>query len=241
MKAGYTVDPTRVVVFGRDTGASLALLSAFRSRDLVRAAAVIDAGSMLPPPEIDPGHRLAIYLGTVKNSMQAQLIKITLARLKAAKVPVTEKDLGKDARDLTPAEIAELRDAGSTCWIGSDVPMSSRISISPRSKHEPRKHRIAGHGLRVFKNLDRFGPAGKRGRVFPRDRLTAPSARFTDTPAFSPARASRLSVGDRNSTTKSGHSGELLPLFRGQCVPFRQRQPGRIGRPHGAVGECEAR
>ena len=108
VKAAYTVDPTRVVVFGRDTGASLALVSAFRSRELIRAAAVIDAGSMLPPPEIDPGHRLAIYLGTAKNSTQAQLVKITLARLKAAKVPVTEKDLGKDARDLTPAEIGEL-------------------------------------------------------------------------------------------------------------------------------------
>ena len=108
VKAGYTVDPTRVVVFGRDTGASLALVSAFRSRELIRAAAVIDAVSMLPPPEIDPGHRLAIYLGTAKNSTQAPLIKMTLARLKAAKVPVTEKDLGKDARDLTPAEVAEL-------------------------------------------------------------------------------------------------------------------------------------
>jgi serine protease Do len=108
VKAGYTVDPTRIVVFGRDTGASLALVCAFRSRELFRAAAVIDAGSPLPPPEIDPGHRLAVYLGAAKNSTQAQLIKATLARLKAAKVPVTEKDLGKDARDLTPAEIAEL-------------------------------------------------------------------------------------------------------------------------------------
>jgi serine protease Do len=108
VKASYTVDPTRVVVFGRDTGASLALISAFRSRELVRAAAAIDAGCMLPPPEIDPGHRLAIYMGTVQSSMQAQLIKITLVRLKAAKVPVTEKDLGKEARDLTPAELAEL-------------------------------------------------------------------------------------------------------------------------------------
>lgn len=120
VKAGYTVDPTRVVVFGRDTGALLALVSAFRSRELVRAAAVIDAGSMLPPPEIDPGHRLAIYLGTAKTSTQAQLVKITLARLKAAKVPVTEKDLGKDARDLTPPELAELVH-GSTCWTGSNA------------------------------------------------------------------------------------------------------------------------
>ena len=108
VKAAYTVDPTRVVVFGRDTGASLALVSAFRSREVFRAAAAIDAGSMLSPPEIDPGHRLAIYLGTAKGSQQAQLVKLTIARLKAAKVPVTEKDLGKDARDLTPAEIGEL-------------------------------------------------------------------------------------------------------------------------------------
>jgi len=36
------------------------------------------------------------------------LVKITLARLNAAKVPVTEQDLGKDARDLTPPELAEL-------------------------------------------------------------------------------------------------------------------------------------
>ncbi len=108
VKAGYTVDPTRIVVFGRDTGASLALICAFRSRELVRAAAVVDAGSMLAPPEIDPGHRLAIYMGTAKSSTQAQLVKITLARLKMAKVPVTLKDLGKDARDLTPPETAEL-------------------------------------------------------------------------------------------------------------------------------------
>ncbi len=108
VKSGYTVDPTRVVVFGRDTGAGLAFISAFRSRELIRAAAVIDAGSMLPPPEIDPGHRLAVYLGTAKGSTQAALVKMTLARLKAAKVPVTQKDLGKDARDLTPAEVGEL-------------------------------------------------------------------------------------------------------------------------------------
>ncbi|MEI8373115.1 MAG: PDZ domain-containing protein [Planctomycetota bacterium] len=108
VKAAYTVDLTRVVVYGRDTGASLAMVSAFRNRELIRAAAVIDAGSMLPPPEIDPGHRLAIYFGRAKSSMQAQLVKITLDRLRAAKIPVTEKDLGKDARDLTPQELAEL-------------------------------------------------------------------------------------------------------------------------------------
>ncbi len=108
VKARYTVDSTRVVVCGRDTGASLALLSAFRSRDLIRAAAVIDGGSMLPPPEIDPAHRLAIFLGTVKNSAQGQLVKNMVNLSKAARVPITEKDLGKDPRDFTAAEIGEL-------------------------------------------------------------------------------------------------------------------------------------
>jgi pimeloyl-ACP methyl ester carboxylesterase len=108
LKSGYTIDPTRVAVFGRDSGASLAMLLAYRSRDVFRAAAVIDAGTVLPPPEIDPDHRLSIYLGTAKNTQQARLIQATLAGLTAAKVPVTKKDLGKDPRDLTPAETAEL-------------------------------------------------------------------------------------------------------------------------------------
>jgi len=108
LKTGYTVDPTRVTVCGRDSGASLALLLVFRSREVFRAVAVIDAGTILPPPEIDPDHRLAIYLGTAKASQQAQLVKVTRDRLAAAKVPVTEKDLGKDPRDFTPLELAEL-------------------------------------------------------------------------------------------------------------------------------------
>ena len=108
LKTGYTIDPTRATVFGRDSGASLALLLAYRSRDVFRAAAVIDAGTILPPPDIDPDHRLSIYLGTAKVSQQAQIIRATLAGLAAAKVPVTQKELGKDARDLTPAEVAEL-------------------------------------------------------------------------------------------------------------------------------------
>jgi serine protease Do len=108
LKSGYTIDPTRVAVFGRDSGASLALLLAYRSRDVFRAAAVIDSGSILPPPEIDPDHRLAVYLGTAKTSQQARLIQATLSGLAASKVPVTKKELGNVARDLTPAELAEL-------------------------------------------------------------------------------------------------------------------------------------
>ncbi len=108
VKSAYTVDSMRVAVFGRDSGAALGLIAAYRSRELIRAAAVIDAGSMLPPPETDPEHRLAIYLGTAKTSQQAQVVAATLMRLKAMKIPVTQKDLGKEARDLTPDELAEL-------------------------------------------------------------------------------------------------------------------------------------
>jgi hypothetical protein len=98
----------RIVVFGRGTGASLASFCGRDCRELVSAAAMNDAGSYASPPQIDPGHRMAIYLATSKNATRAPLVKFILAALGAAKVPVTEKDLGKDERDLTPPELAEL-------------------------------------------------------------------------------------------------------------------------------------
>ena len=107
VKADYAVDPARVVVFGREKGASLAFMCA-RSRELVRAVAAIDTESFSSQAEIDPAHRLAIYLAASENSTRVALVKFMLGVLKGAKIPVTQKDLGKDGRDLTPAELAEL-------------------------------------------------------------------------------------------------------------------------------------
>ena len=104
----YTIDPARVVVFGQEAGASLAYLAAFRNREVVRAVAVVDAASILPPPQSDPEHRLAVYVAVAKNSRQEGFISIALRRLREARVPVTQKDLGLEPRDLKPEELAEL-------------------------------------------------------------------------------------------------------------------------------------
>jgi hypothetical protein len=83
-------------------------MAAFRSRDFFRAAVAIDAVSMLPPPESDAEHRLALYFASAKKSPLAAAMAHAAVAFRAAKLPLTEKDLGDDPRDLTPVELAEL-------------------------------------------------------------------------------------------------------------------------------------
>lgn len=105
----YTIDRTRVVVNGYQAGGAMAYLVAFSHRDVVRAAAVVDAG---PParsqaPENDPIQRLAIYSVTIDKSRTAAPIEAAMKRLSEFKFPVTNKKLA-DGRDLNEAELGEL-------------------------------------------------------------------------------------------------------------------------------------
>jgi serine protease Do len=106
--ATYTVDPARVVVHGREGGGTLASMVAFRSRELVRAAVLVDAPIAGRPPENDPLHRLAIYLTTAGKSRHADALQQTITLLREMKIPVTVKDLGEKPRDLSDEELAEL-------------------------------------------------------------------------------------------------------------------------------------
>ena len=108
IRSTYTVDATRVVVHGHEGGGTLAYMVAFRQRELVRAAAVVDAPVAARPPENDPLHRLAIYLTTAKESRYAEAVKQATARLREMKIPVTVKDLGEKPRYLNEEELAEL-------------------------------------------------------------------------------------------------------------------------------------
>ena len=121
VKAGYTVDPTRVVVFGRDTGASLALVSAFRSRELFRAAAVIDAGSMLPPPEIDPGAPPG-HLSRHGEKFDAGPVGQDHARPAEGGEGARHGERPRQRRPRSHARRSRPNwCAGSICWIGSDA------------------------------------------------------------------------------------------------------------------------
>jgi serine protease Do len=108
IQSTYTVDPARVVVHGQEGGGTLAYMIAFAHRDLVRAAAVVDAAVAGRPPENDPLHRLAIYLTTAKKSRHAAAIEQAAALLREMKIPVTIKDLGEEPRYLNDQELAEL-------------------------------------------------------------------------------------------------------------------------------------
>ena len=104
----YAVDPTRIVVCGQKGGGRLAYLVAFRSRDLVRAVATVDAPLTGRPPENDPVYRLAFYVARAEKSRHADRIEAAVTRLREMKYPVTLKDLGEVPRDLTPEEMSEL-------------------------------------------------------------------------------------------------------------------------------------
>ena len=108
IRSGYAIDPARIALFGRETGAGLAYIVAYHKRDLIRAVVALDAGTMLSPPENEPEHRLAVYIAMAKGSRQMQMIVPTIGRLRAIRTPVTIKDLGANPRDLSRSETEEL-------------------------------------------------------------------------------------------------------------------------------------
>jgi len=108
--AHYTVDPTRVAVFGAQAGGAMAYLVGFEHTDRIRAIAASDA---VPPPrtqlpEADPINRLAFFVIKADKSPAAAGQKALIARLRTAKFPVTEKSLGEQSRELSADELAEL-------------------------------------------------------------------------------------------------------------------------------------
>jgi len=104
----YHVDPARVVVHGYEGGGSVAFLSAFHNRELIRAVAAVEAAPITPPPENDPPHRLAVYLASAAKSPSAAPIEWAVTAMRQMKIPVVVKSLGATPRYLNAAELAEL-------------------------------------------------------------------------------------------------------------------------------------
>jgi serine protease Do len=106
----YNIDTTRIAAYGYQAGGAMAYLVGFEHVDRIRAIAAVDSAP--PPrakvPDSDPINTLAFYLGTAEKSPAAAALKALIARLQAAKLPVTQKSLGAQPRDLTADELAEL-------------------------------------------------------------------------------------------------------------------------------------
>jgi serine protease Do len=104
----YSVDANRVVVCGAQSGGTVAMAAGFRYAQLVRGVVAVDAPAEAAVPEPNPTRRLEFYLATATQSRAATLVRQTIAQLRQWHYPVIVKDLGKQPRDLTADEVAEL-------------------------------------------------------------------------------------------------------------------------------------
>jgi serine protease Do len=104
----YNIDPLRVVVHGYESGGTLASLVAFRSREIIRAMAVVDAPLTVIPQENDPQYRFAVYIATSGKSPAAKSIEKIITMLRDINIPLTVKKLGDEPRYLNTEELAEL-------------------------------------------------------------------------------------------------------------------------------------
>lgn len=99
LSSHYTVDATRVAIFGAEAGGTMAFLTALEHRDKFRGLAAAEANppARMKAPETDPVNRLAILLASADKSASKAAFDGVISRLKAAKFPVTEHKLaGKE-------------------------------------------------------------------------------------------------------------------------------------------------
>ena len=108
--AHYTVDASRIGIYGYQTGGAMAYLAGFENVDRIRAIVAIDA---VPPPrtrlpETDPINRLAFFIGHAEKSAVAPMMKILFEALGERKYPITKMSLGEQPRDLSDEELTQL-------------------------------------------------------------------------------------------------------------------------------------
>ncbi len=108
LKTTYPIDPRRSVVAGQQGGGTLGYLIAFQDPQTTAAVIAIDAPMLGRPPENEPSHRLAFYVGKAEHSDHAKRVESSIARLREQKYPVTVKSLGDDPREFTEEELSDL-------------------------------------------------------------------------------------------------------------------------------------
>ncbi len=110
LSSHYTVDPTRVAIFGAESSGTMAFLTALEHRDRFRGLAATEATppARMKMPETDPVNRLAILLASAEKSPAKTTLQGLTTRLQTAKFPVTVHSLGETVREFTAADDAFL-------------------------------------------------------------------------------------------------------------------------------------
>ena len=106
----YSIDRSRIVVYGHQASGTMALLVGFRFRDLVRGIAAVEAAppSRVRLPDNDPVERLAIYLLAPTASKSLERIDAAAKALAEMKYPVTVKRVPRTADPLPDEQRSEL-------------------------------------------------------------------------------------------------------------------------------------
>lgn len=110
LAAHYTLDTTRVAIFGEGVSGTMAFLTALEHRDRFRGLAAAEAAppARMKPPETDPVNRLAIFLASSERTSAKGANETLNTRLTMAKFPVTLHSLGETARDFNLEDDAFL-------------------------------------------------------------------------------------------------------------------------------------
>ena len=108
--ANYSIDRTRVVTYGYQASGAMAMLTAFRQRDLIRGVVTVDAGlsAVTRPPDNDPVERLAIVIAVAEESNLKSRITAGATALRELKFPVILLNQSGAARDLNEQELADV-------------------------------------------------------------------------------------------------------------------------------------
>lgn len=111
----YTIDRARIVVSGSQASGSMAYLTAFRLRDIVRGVVAVDAAIPIlfaRPPDNDPIERLAVVVVTYGNSSAKQRVQQNVELLREMKYPVVVEEVEGEPRMLDDGTREEI-----VCWI----------------------------------------------------------------------------------------------------------------------------
>lgn len=105
----YTIDRSRVALFGKQAGGALGYLFAFRHRNLARAVIAVDAATPVRVrlPDNDPVQRLAVVTTVAENSRIAEAVERGIEMLREMKYPVTTIEMDQ-ARDLSQEELQQV-------------------------------------------------------------------------------------------------------------------------------------
>ncbi len=108
IRQNYSIDDTRVVVHGQQSGGAMAFALGFGQRDVVRAVAVIDAPLRVRPPSNEPLRPLAIYSAVVEKSPAAVRVRKGVEALRTQRYPLVERNLDASQSYLNDDQLDEL-------------------------------------------------------------------------------------------------------------------------------------